>query len=89
MESKITPARTAPALSPQQFAHLGDGMIAYVRALRSEDICRFYPDAPAVEPGLTLFALIGANGAPISIADSPEGALGSAREHDLRTVSLH
>jgi hypothetical protein len=36
-----------------------------------------------------VFALIGADGAPISIADSPEGAQGSAREHDLRTVSLH
>jgi hypothetical protein len=89
MEPKFTLARTTPALSPEQFAHLGDGMIAYVRPLRSEDIGRFYPDAPAVAPGLTLFALIGANGAPISIADSPEGALGSAREHDLRTVSLH
>jgi len=89
MESKINSERPSPTLSPEQFAHLGDGMIAYVRRMRSEDIGRFYPDAPAVAPGLTLFALIGADGAPISIADSPEGALGSAREHDLRTVSLH
>ena len=89
MEPKTNAPQAGPTLSPEQFAHLGDGMIAYVRPMRSEDICRFYPDAPAVAPGLTVFALIGADGAPISIADSPEGALGSAREHDLRTVSLH
>ncbi len=89
MEPKFNIAHAAPALSPEQFAHLGDGMIAYVKPMRSEDICRLYPDAPDVGPGLTVFALIGANGAPISIADSPQGALGSAREHDLRTVSLH
>ena len=89
MEPKTNTERPPPALSPEQFAHLGDGMIAYVRPMRSEDICRYYPDAPAVAPGLTVFALIGANGTPIAIADSPEGALGSAREHDLRTVSLH
>ena len=89
MEPKTNTERTSPALSAEQFAHLGDGMIAYVRPMRSEDIGRFYPDAPAVAPGLTVFALIGADGAPISITDSPEGAQGSAREHDLRTVSLH
>ena len=56
MEPKTNTERTSPALSAEQFAHLGDGMIAYVRPMRSEDIGRFYPDAPAVAPGLTVCA---------------------------------
>ena len=47
------------------------------------------PEAPKIPPGLTVFALIGADGAPIALADSPEGAIGNARENDLQMVSLH
>jgi hypothetical protein len=89
MEARNTSERRTPPLTPEQFAHLGDGMIAYVRAMRSEDVTRLYPEAPQIAPGLTVFALVGADGAPISIADSAEGAIGEARENDLQTVSLH
>ena len=89
MEAKTFVERKAPLLTPEQFANLGDGMLAYVKAIRSEDVNRFYPDAPQIEPGLTIFALIGADGAPITLADSKEGAIGNARENDLTMVSLH
>jgi hypothetical protein len=81
--------RRAPLLTPEQFANLGDGLIAYVKAMRSEDVNRIYPHAPQIAPGLTIFALIGADGAPIILADSEEGAIGNARENDLEMVSLH
>lgn len=89
MEMKTTVERKAPVLTPEQFAHLGDGMIAYVRPMRSEDVNRFYPEAPVIAPGLTVFALIGADGAPIVLADSADAAIGNARENDLQMVSLH
>lgn len=86
---KTSVERKAPPLTPEQFANLGDGSIAYVKAMRSEDVNRLYPQAPRIQPGLTVFALIGADGAPILLADSQEGAIGNARENDLEMVSLH
>ncbi|MBM3574131.1 MAG: DUF1150 family protein [Methylocystis sp.] len=89
MEAKTPPEPEHLILTPEQFAHLGDGVIAYVRPMRSEDVTRYYPEAPQIPPGLTVFALIGADGAPLLLADSPEGAIGNARENDLQMVSLH
>jgi hypothetical protein len=89
MQAKTSIEPKAPFLTPEQFANLGDGMIAYVKAMRSEDVSRLYPEAPHIEPGVTVFALIGADGAPIVLTDSEEGAIGNARENDLQMVSLH
>ena len=51
--SKRTVERTA-ALTPQEFAHLGGGALAYVKTIDSEDAQRLFPQAPAIRPGLTL-----------------------------------
>ena len=88
-KNKQTSNAKAPLLTPEQFANLGEGMIAYVREMRSEDVNRLYPQAPHIEPGLTIFVLLGADGSPIVLADSEEGAIGNARENDLTMVSLH
>jgi hypothetical protein len=76
-------------LTPQEFAHLGDGAVAYVKALNSEDVARLFPQAPALRPGVRLFALLGADGSPIMLTDSRAAAIANAREHELETVSLH
>ncbi|HEY8063587.1 MAG TPA: DUF1150 domain-containing protein [Methylosinus sp.] len=89
MEGKTATEKRAHLLTQEQFAHLGDGAIAYVRTMRSEDVSRLYPQAPAIEPGLTLFALLGADGTPIVLADTEEGALANAWQQQLQTVSLH
>jgi hypothetical protein len=72
-----------------EFAHLGEGEVAYVKPMRSEDVGRFFPGAPDIAPGLKLFALISASGAPILVTDSKAEALANARDNDLETVSLH
>ncbi|MBI1867469.1 MAG: DUF1150 domain-containing protein [Methylocystis sp.] len=89
MEAKATPAGRVPMLTVEQFAHLGDGAIAYVRTMRSEDVTRLFPQAPPIRPGLTVFALLSADGTPIVLADSKEGALANAWQNQLHTVSLH
>ena len=78
-----------PALTPEAFAVLGGGRIAYVRALKSEDVQSLFPQAPAIEPGLKLFSLHAADGTPILLTDSREAAVANAREHELDTVSVH
>jgi hypothetical protein len=79
----------ALALTPQEFAHLGDGALAYVKAIDSEDVARIFPQAPPLRPGIKLFALLGADGSPILLTDSKDAALANAVENELETVSLH
>ncbi|CAL8969284.1 DUF1150 family protein [Rhodoplanes serenus] len=76
-------------ISPEALAHLGDGRIAYVKAIRSEDLPALFPQAPQVAPGLQLFALHAADGTPIMITDSREAAVANAWSHELEAVSVH
>ncbi len=76
-------------LTPQEFAHLGGGAIAYVKSIKSEDAQRLFPRAPAIQPGMRLFALLGADGSPIMLTDSKDAAIANAWEHQLQTVSVH
>jgi hypothetical protein len=82
-ESKSEP------LSADEFAHLGQGDIAYVKTIRSDDVPVLFPQAPAIQPGLDLFMLLGADGVPILLTDSKDAALANASENQLLTVSLH
>jgi len=72
-----------------EFAHLGEGEVAYVRKIRSDDLARSFPALPPIEPGLELWAFCGASGEPIVLSDVRATALQGAQEHELRTVMLH
>jgi hypothetical protein len=87
-ESDKTTAK-ALNLTPQEFAQLGDGSLAYVKTINSEDAARLFPQAPPMRPGLKLFALLGADGSPIMLTDSKDAAIANAWENELETVSLH
>jgi len=77
------------SFDPADLATLGEGQLAYVKPLRSEELKRLFPQAPQIQPGLQLFALLSASGAPILLADSRDVAVANAWAHDLETVSLH
>jgi len=79
----------SPRISPEALAHLGDGQIAYIKAIRSEDVPAMFPQAPEIAPGLKLFALHAADGTPIMITDSREAAVANAWSHELQTLSVH
>jgi hypothetical protein len=76
-------------ISAEALAHLGDGRIAYVKAIRSEDVASLFPQAPQIAPGLMLFALHAADGTPIMVTDSREAAIANAWSHELEAVSVH
>jgi hypothetical protein len=76
-------------LSPEAFAVLGGGEVAYVREIKSEEVKGLFPQAPQMAPGMKLFSLHAADGTPIIITDSREAAIANAREHELDTVSVH
>jgi len=76
-------------ITENMLAHLGDGRVAYVRAIRSEDVANLFPQAPKIAPGIKLFSLHSANGTPIMLTDTREAALAKARSQELEAVSVH
>jgi hypothetical protein len=76
-------------ISPEALAQMGDGEIAYVTTIRSEDVPALFPQAPEIEPGLKLFALHAADGTPIMLTDSREAAIANAWSQELEMVSVH
>ena len=76
-------------ISREALAGLGGGKIAYIKAIRSEDVSALFPQAPTLAPGMKLFALHAADGTPIMVTDSREAAVANAWDHQLETVSVH
>jgi hypothetical protein len=92
MTARTTHRNAAPAavaMTAEQFAQLGEGEVAYLKLMKSEDIRAVFPEAPNLQPGLKLFALLSADGSPILLADTKAAALANAWEHELQTVSVH
>ncbi len=78
-----------PPLSTEALAHFGDGRLAYVKAINSEDVRRLFPQAPEIAPGVKLFVLHAADGTPIMLTDSREAAVANAWSQELEPVSVH
>lgn len=76
-------------VSPETLATLGEGHIAYVKQICSEDVPGLFPQAPHLAPGMKLFALHAADGTPIMLTDSREAAIANAWSNELETVSVH
>ena len=79
----------AQNLSPETLATLGEGHIAYVKQIRSEDVPGLFPQAPDLAPGMKLYALHAADGTPIMLTDSREAAIANAWSNELQAVSVH
>lgn len=89
-QNPITRADLDPAdFNAADLAALGEGHIAYVRPISSDEVKRLFPQAPELSPGLDLFALLSASGSPILLADSRDAIVANAMANDLFTVSLH
>ncbi len=89
MTNKQIETTTNPIITQDALAHLGDGRLAYVKAIRSEDVAGMFPQAPEIAPGVTLFALHAADGTPIMLTDTRESAIASAWSNELEAVSVH
>ncbi|MFC5584805.1 DUF1150 family protein [Nitratireductor kimnyeongensis] len=77
------------AITQQQLAHIGEGAVAYMREMNAEDLQGKFPGMPDLTPGTRLWALFGADGQPILLADARDAALAGAMQNDLETVSVH
>ena len=77
-------------ITQEALAHMGDGRIAYVKPVSSEQVAALFPQAAEqIAPGTQLFALHAADGTPIMLTDSREAAIANACSQELETVSVH
>lgn len=83
-------AITAPlAMSEVEFAALGDGEIAYIKALSPEEARTMYPQLKGLPEGITIFAVHAADGTPLALTDTHFAAVENAKEQHLVPVSVH
>jgi hypothetical protein len=83
MEKSLT------ALSREELARLGGGVLGYVREIGINDAKALLGTGMAIPPKAKLFALYNADGTPVSISGTREAAIGSAFEHELTPASVH
>jgi hypothetical protein len=90
-EMKTPETENSNQITTEALAHLGDGHIAYVKTILSEDVAAMFPqmEVPKMAPGVKLFALHSADGTPIMLTDSREAAIANAWSQELEAVSVH
>ena len=81
--------KVASVMSQIELAHLGDGQVAYIKVLTSDEAQRLYPAVEGLPGGIDLYALHAADGTPIALTDSRQAALGHARGDKLEVASVH
>ncbi|MBP0615558.1 DUF1150 family protein [Jiella mangrovi] len=70
-------------------ASLGEGQLAYMRQMSSDEMRARFPAAKSIQPGLKLWALFGADGTPLAVSDDRSSIVASASQNELLTVSVH
>lgn len=75
--------------TPAQLAHLGEGVVAYLREIDSDDLKGRFPGLAEIASGLKLWALFAADGRPILLTDARDSAIAGAMQNDLTPVSIH
>ncbi len=80
---------TAPIMSELELARLGDGVIAYIRTMSSEEAQERFPSIDNLPRGLTLYALHAADGTPIALTDTRQAAMSHALGDDLEIATVH
>lgn len=85
----MTYSDARPVVTKADLAHLGEGTVAYLREIGSDELKGRFPGLPEIEPGTKLWALFAANGKPILLSDARDRALAGAFENNLVPVAIH
>lgn len=78
-----------PMMSDREFAELGEGQWAYIKALTSEEAQQAYPSIDDLPQGIHIYALHGADGSPIALTDDKGIAIEQAIGDELEIAPLH
>jgi len=80
---------TRHALSEAELAHLGEGTVAYLRKIDSDELKGKFPSLSEIASGMEIWALFAANGQPILLSDARDTAIAGALENHLTPVSIN
>lgn len=84
-----TPEVTDTRRALEALMAMGDGETAYLRKFRAGDLRKLFPQTAELHPSVELFALFGADGTPLILADTRDAVLSGAWEHKLTLSALH
>jgi hypothetical protein len=70
-------------------ARLGDGHVAYIKMLTSDEARRMFPAVDNLPKGINLYALQAADGTPIALTDTRQAAMSHAMDGELAIASVH
>jgi hypothetical protein len=77
------------ALASIDLAKLGDGKVAYIRVMTSDEAKAAFPAIEGLPAGINLYALHGADGTPLALTDSHHAAVGHAMGDELEVRALN
>jgi len=88
---RVRPAgiRQQSLITELELARLGDGQVAYIKAMTSAEARRMFPSIKGLPRGIDLYALHAADGTPIALTDSRQAAVGHAMDGELEIASVH
>ena len=88
--SRRRSSKVAPGLlSGLDLAKLGDGEVAYIRMMTSDEAQRMFPTISGLPDDSNIFALHSADGTPLALTDSRQAAVGHALSDRLVVASIH
>lgn len=77
------------AMSAEDLANLGGGVVAYIKTMTSDEAKRMFPAVEGLPQGINLYSLHAADGTPIALTDTLQAAVGHAIGDELEVQSLH
>ncbi len=83
--SKVAPG----VINAIDLAKLGDGEVAYIKVMTSDEAQKAFPAIEGLPSGINLYALHAADGTPLALTDSRSAAVGHARGDELDVQSIH
>lgn len=84
-----TPPESAARRALEELMAMGDGETAYLRKFRAGELRKMFPQTAELHPSVELFALFGADGTPLILADTRDAVLSGAWDHKLTLSALH
>lgn len=76
-------------MSADELQQLGDGEVAYIKTLTSDQAHEMFPSIEGLPDGISLYAVHAADGTPLALTDSMQAALGHALGDELEVASVH
>jgi hypothetical protein len=87
---RVIAAKSAEAQRAlEALAAMGEGEVAYMRAFRAAELRHIFPQAAELHPSVQLYALFGADGTPLMLADTRDAIISGAWQNDLAMAKVH